>query len=111
MGSVKRIKRPPRAPSRAGARRTSRAPRRRSAARTRGGTGDRARQAGASDDLPRVEQLVGVERGLDRPHEADALGPVLELEVLRLAVADAVLARARAAELDRALHEPLVERD
>ena len=60
-------------------------------------------------DLAGVEDVVGVERVLDRAHEAHAGGAVLELEIAGLAVADAVLAGARAAGVQRAAHDAVVE--
>src|SRR5262249_54046524 len=68
-----------------------------------------SRKNSSIGDLSGVEEVVGVQRGLDRAHQAQDDGPVLELEERRLAVADPVLARARALEGDRAAHEPLVE--
>jgi hypothetical protein len=65
----------------------------------------------ATRDLARVEEVLRVERRLERTHELEHHRAVLELEELRLAVAHAVLAAARAAERDRAPHEPLVEGD
>src|SRR6187200_937289 len=49
------------------------------------------------EDLARVHPVVGVERALDRLHDADGIA-VLGLHVLDLAESDTVLARARAAE-------------
>ena len=52
---------------------------------------------------------VGVERVLDGAHHAHTRRAVLELEVAGLAVADAVLAGARAAVLERPAHDAVVE--
>mmetsp|Transcript_18242 Transcript_18242/g.61005 ORF Transcript_18242/g.61005 Transcript_18242/m.61005 type:complete len:224 (+) Transcript_18242:2849-3520(+) len=60
-------------------------------------------------DLAGVEDVVRVERALDRAHRRDGLRPVLLLEVLHLAAPNAVLPGAGAAHLEGATDEPVVD--
>lgn len=74
------------------------------------GRGHRARPAGQSGRyLAGVEDPVGIERPLDRPHHGDAGRPVLGDEEARLAVPNAVLAGAAAIVSEGALHQSTVE--
>src|SRR5258706_2362518 len=61
------------------------------------------------NDLSWVENVMRVERLLDRAHHFDPLA-VLEPHEFLLAAADAVLAGAGALHLDRAANEPVVQR-
>ena len=63
----------------------------------------------ASDRGARIEDVVGVQRGLDAPVEFHRLGPELALQPWPLEPADAVFAGDRAAEADGQVHD-LAER-
>src|SRR5262245_22075430 len=60
-------------------------------------------------DLARIENAQRVERGLDGAHDGEAVAK-LGLQVLGLALADAVLAGAGALHPDGALGQPVQER-
>src|ERR1700710_2041776 len=75
---------------------------------------ERRRRLYCRHDLARIENILRVECLLQRPHGIDGLGTELGLEVLLLALPDAVLASAGAAHrlraLDQAMHELLATR-
>src|SRR5262249_17632324 len=69
--------------------------------------------AGAScdrHDFPRIHDVVRVERALDGSHGPQRRASQLAREVFHLALADAVLAGARAIHGECALDQPLAQR-
>src|SRR5262245_43269764 len=70
----------------------------------------RARRRGSvlTEHLPRVQAIVGIQRSLDGAHDVDG-DPVLHVQILHLAHADAVLAGAGSAKAQGAHHQSLVE--
>src|SRR6187401_373948 len=61
-------------------------------------------------DLSGVHQSLRIQRGLQRPHHRHRVLAVFVEQVLLLAETDAVLAGAGAAEPERPLHQPRVQR-
>src|ERR1700688_4293456 len=61
------------------------------------------------NDLSGIEDVLRIERPLDRAHGVDRLTPKLGLEVFLLALPDAVLAGAGAAHRLRPLDQPMHE--
>ena len=63
------------------------------------------------ENLSRVHDPLGVQCGLDAPHDGDAGGAELRLQVAPLAHAHAVLAGAGAAPADRPVRQPEADSD
>src|ERR1700738_3034058 len=61
------------------------------------------------DDLSGIEDVLRIERLLDRAHGVDGLLAKFGLEVFLLALPDAMLAGTRAAHRLRPLHQPMHE--
>src|SRR5215212_11309060 len=64
-----------------------------------------ATPASERDDLPRVHDVVGVDRPFQGPHEVEGAGAVLGFEILHLVLADAMLAGAGPLHGERPLDE------
>src|SRR5512138_1552502 len=62
----------------------------------------------SQEDLPRIENALRVPRALDRAHQLDHICTILRYELGALALADAMLAGARAADAQRAIDHRVI---